>query len=231
MSIKTYKKGIQLTKNINSSELVCPCCKVLKLNIIIVNQVQDFMNINGYTKCIISSCYRCSKRNAQIKGSKGSQHCISDAIDLCFYIGKTIVSSKIVCCKAQDYGFNGIAYIDKNYVHLDSRTSGKYRGDERYGYGNNVPNGDFYKYFNIKRENETPQPPVDKFNLTRTLKKGCKGNDVKELQKKLGIKADGIFGNDTLNAVKKFQKANKLSADGIVGKNTAHKLGWLYNGK
>lgn len=71
----------------------------------------------------------------------------------------------------------------------------------------------------------------DKYNLTRTLKSGCKGNDVKELQKKVGVTADGIFGNNTKNAVKKFQKANKLSADGIVGKNTAHALGWLYKGK
>ena len=71
----------------------------------------------------------------------------------------------------------------------------------------------------------------DKYNLTRILKKGCRGNDVKELQKKVGVTADGIFGNNTKNAVKKFQKANKLTADGIVGKNTAHKLGWLYKNK
>lgn len=79
----------------------------------------------------------------------------------------------------------------------------------------------------------------DKYNLTRLLKKNCRGNDVKELQKEL-IKrgyscgkhgADGIFGTDTKNAVKKFQKANKITQDGIVGKNTAHKLGWLYKGK
>ena len=58
-----------------------------------------------------------------------------------------------------------------------------------------------------------------------------KGNDVKELQKKLRVSADGIFGNNTKNAVKKFQKSNRLTADGIVGKSTAHKLGWLYKGK
>lgn len=71
----------------------------------------------------------------------------------------------------------------------------------------------------------------DKYNLTRTLKKGCKGNDVKELQKKLGIKADGIFGKDTFSKLKTWQKKQGLKADGIVGKNTAHKLGWLYKGK
>lgn len=71
----------------------------------------------------------------------------------------------------------------------------------------------------------------DKYNLTRLLKKGCRGNDVKELQKKVGTKADGIFGNNTANAVVKFQKSKKLKQDGIVGKDTAHKLGWLYKGK
>lgn len=74
-------------------------------------------------------------------------------------------------------------------------------------------------------------PDKGTYNLTRLLKKGCRGNDVKELQKKVGTKADGIFGNNTKNAVKKFQKANKLTQDGIVGKNTAHALGWLYKGK
>ena len=54
---------------------------------------------------------------------------------------------------------------------------------------------------------------------------------LKELQKKLRVSADGIFGNNTKNAVKKFQKSNRLTADGVVGKNTAHKLGWLYKGK
>ena len=71
----------------------------------------------------------------------------------------------------------------------------------------------------------------DKYNLTRILKKGCKGNDVKELQKKVGTKVDGIFGDNTKLAVKKFQKLKKLTQDGIVGKNTAHCLGWLYKGK
>lgn len=71
----------------------------------------------------------------------------------------------------------------------------------------------------------------DKYNLTRILKKGCKGNDVKELQKKVGTKADGIFGSDTYKKVVAFQKSKKLKQDGIVGKDTAHALGWLFKGK
>lgn len=71
----------------------------------------------------------------------------------------------------------------------------------------------------------------DKYNLTRILKKGCKGNDVKELQKKVGTKADGIFGSDTYKKVVAFQKSKKLKQDGIVGKDTAHALGWLFKNK
>ena len=78
----------------------------------------------------------------------------------------------------------------------------------------------------------------DKYNLLRLLKIGCRGDDVKKLQKELGIKVDGIFGdnkkdpkNSTYQAVKKFQKSKKLWADGKVGKKTAHALGWLYCGK
>lgn len=80
----------------------------------------------------------------------------------------------------------------------------------------------------------------NKFNLTRILKSGCKGNDVKELQKELIKKgyavgktgADGIFGSSTKAATKKYQKARKLyPIDGIVGKNTAHSFGWLWKGK
>ena len=104
---------------------------------------------------------------------------------------------------------------------------------------------DHFEVRNTKDERIDPTPYIDadlpniKFNLTRTLKKGCKGNDVKELQKILVSKgyscgkygSDGSFGNDTLKAVKSYQKVNKLSVDGLVGPATAHKIGWLYNGK
>lgn len=82
----------------------------------------------------------------------------------------------------------------------------------------------------------------DKYNLTRILKKGCKGNDVLELQKELnkrGYKGkngkklveDKIFGDNVAYATGNFQKNNKLKPDKTVGKDTAHKLGWLYKGK
>ena len=58
-----------------------------------------------------------------------------------------------------------------------------------------------------------------------TIKKGSRGADVKTLQTKLGITADGIFGNATEAAVKAFQTAHGLVADGIVGAKTWAALG------
>lgn len=61
------------------------------------------------------------------------------------------------------------------------------------------------------------------------LKLGSKGNDVKLLQEKLNLKADGIFGPITEEAVKDFQRSNGLEVDGIVGTNTLSKLNLSVN--
>jgi putative chitinase len=56
------------------------------------------------------------------------------------------------------------------------------------------------------------------------LKVGSSGEDVKKLQEKLGLGADGIFGPGTEKAVKAWQAANGLTADGIVGDGTWGKM-------
>jgi putative chitinase len=56
------------------------------------------------------------------------------------------------------------------------------------------------------------------------LKIGSSGEDVKKLQQKLGIGADGSFGPGTEKAVKQWQSANGLTADGIVGDATWAKM-------
>jgi len=56
------------------------------------------------------------------------------------------------------------------------------------------------------------------------LKNGSKGDDVKKLQEKLKLTADGSFGLKTEEAVKAWQKANGLKDDGIVGDGTWSKL-------
>jgi putative chitinase len=56
------------------------------------------------------------------------------------------------------------------------------------------------------------------------LKVGSRGEDVKKLQSKLGLSADGVFGPGTEVAVKKWQSSNGLTADGIVGEGTWSKM-------
>ena len=56
------------------------------------------------------------------------------------------------------------------------------------------------------------------------FKIGYCGDEVKQIQLALGLKADGIFGKKTENAVIEFQKENGLFADGIVGEQTLEEL-------
>jgi len=56
------------------------------------------------------------------------------------------------------------------------------------------------------------------------LKIGSKGEEVKKLQQKLGLTADGSFGPGTDAAVKKWQSDNGLKSDGVVGDSTWEKM-------
>lgn len=52
------------------------------------------------------------------------------------------------------------------------------------------------------------------------IKKGSRGEEVKQLQRILHLYVDGIFGSLTEEAVKQFQKEHNLAPDGIVGPKT-----------
>mgnify|MGYP001564786935 CR=1 FL=1 len=75
----------------------------------------------------------------------------------------------------------------------------------------------------------TPATPTYNFG-TVTLKRGSKGEPVKELQRflndklNLGLKLDGKLGPKTIAVIKKWQKANGLKADGLVGVKTKAKM-------
>ena len=67
----------------------------------------------------------------------------------------------------------------------------------------------------------SPTTTPTTYNLgTTTLKVGSKGEAVKELQRFLGISADGIFGSITSAKVKTWQAEHGLTADGLVGPMT-----------
>ena len=53
-----------------------------------------------------------------------------------------------------------------------------------------------------------------------TLRRGAVSELVKQVQAKVGVKADGNFGRKTEAAVRVFQRAHNMTPDGIVGPKT-----------
>jgi len=58
----------------------------------------------------------------------------------------------------------------------------------------------------------------------RVLKQGLRGEDVKNIQKILGLKMDGVFGSGTMAKVKEWQARRGLKADGILGKESLKEI-------
>lgn len=87
---------------------------------------------------------------------------------------------------------------------------------------------DAFGRLNIKWDEEPKA-----FILTRVLRKGDKGEDVRWVQNALLQRryklpkygADGDFGTETLKAVKQFQRDKGLKDDGAVGEKTITALG------
>lgn len=86
-----------------------------------------------------------------------------------------------------------------------------------------LPRMTFCAYVN-DLSNDWQNSQTNDIIIKRTLKIGSKGEDVKELQRLLGITQDGVFGPVTWQAVRRFQQNNGLLVDGVVGKATLQKL-------
>lgn len=145
------------------------------------------------------------------------------------HFGRAVIITSAVRCQKYNDSLKGSI---KNSKHIQGRAVDFYVKGVSYktlwNYVKTLPHNN-YTYNISGSVMHHDITPNEIYNLTRILKKGCKGNDVKELQRVLGgLTVDGIFGEKTKAKVKTFQRNNKLYADGIVGKNTAHKLGWTF---
>lgn len=145
-----YSDSVQISQHFNSTEFRCKCGKEHDFEVN-DNLVQKFEKLYAALNCsqiIVTSGFRCVTHDKNVGGSGTGQHTLGNAADICCYgqDGQPI-SSKTVCCKAQDIGFTGIANITAayQYTHVDVRPNGKWYGDEVHG--NNSVTDDFYKYF------------------------------------------------------------------------------------
>jgi peptidoglycan hydrolase-like protein with peptidoglycan-binding domain len=52
------------------------------------------------------------------------------------------------------------------------------------------------------------------------LRAGARGPAVQVLQRRLGLRADGVFGPRTFAAITTLQRRQHLTVDGVVGQRT-----------
>ncbi|WP_196243285.1 GH25 family lysozyme [Ruminococcus flavefaciens] len=150
--IKTYgyTDNTQLSPHFNAQEFRCKCGKAhdFQIDDDLITKLETLYSTLNCSKIIVTSGFRCAAHDKAVKGSGTGQHTLGKAADICCYgqDGQPI-SSKTVCCKAQDTGFTGIANITAAYIytHVDVRSGGKWYGDEVHG--NSSVTDDFYKYF------------------------------------------------------------------------------------
>ena len=115
----------------------------------LMEKLEKLRAYGGFT-IHINSGYRTPSYNKKIGGASHSQHIYGTAADISVRKEGKTISGKLICCLCQTLGFRGVAYISESAVHVDMRSSGSYRGDERKGYSGNV-GGNFFTYFNIKQ--------------------------------------------------------------------------------
>ena len=212
MAIKTYKKGkrIKLSANFSSTEFDCHgsgCCDETLVDEKLVKYLQQIRDHFG-EKVTIAAGYRCPTHNAEVPNAAvRSKHTYGMAAD----IKVNGIDLLEVARYAESIGIKGIGHYD-TFVHIDTRDTKSF----------------WYSHAQEKRTTFQEGKKGDYTMEMRTLRKGCKGEDVKALQILLagrGYKcsskgATGTFGDGTMNAVKRFQKAKGLDVDGIAGKDT-----------
>ena len=145
-----YSDNTQLSPHFNISEFRCKCGKEHETlnNPELIEKLEKLFTALNCSKIIVTSGYRCKQHDKNVGGSGTGQHTLGNAADICCYgqDGQPI-SSKVVCCKAREIGYTGIANITAayQYTHVDVRTDSKWYGDEVHG--NSTVTDDFYKYF------------------------------------------------------------------------------------
>lgn len=155
--MNTYKSTdkTQLTPHFNVSEFRCKCggSHDTQLDSNLVDKLEKLFSALKCLKIIVNSGYRCPAHDKNIGGNGYGQHTKGTAADIvCYDKNGKKISSKIVCCAAQDLGFGGIANIDSTYTatHVDIRTSLKWYGDETVTTAYSVTN-DFYSHYKLSK--------------------------------------------------------------------------------
>ena len=225
MAVNSYYGNVKLSKHFNFYEFKCPHCGKVKISDKLISELERIFDKVHASKCIISSGYRCPTYDKKENGFTG-RHSEGLACDCCYYDknGK-IIPSKIICCVAWDLGIKGIAYIDKNYVHLDVRENGTYYGDERYGNSSYWTNP--YEYFGVSKDDVRyyTNEGIIKYQVHGLNKKWYSNVRVNDNQYAgvFGVSIDGVYIDDLIYRVRVNGKwlppvVGRSDYAGIIGK-------------
>ena len=152
-----YNDSTQLSPHFNVQEFRCKCGSAHDILVSdeLIQKLEELYTALDCSKIIVSSGYRCPNHDKSVGGTSTGQHTKGTAADIvCYDKNGDIISSKLVCCSAQDLGFGGIANITSSYTstHVDVRTSYRWLGNEVYGNGSVTD--DFYRYYNISKNGD-----------------------------------------------------------------------------
>lgn len=126
--MKFLEKDDQITKNFKASEFRCKCgCGKIYISSQLVEKLQKLRDHFG-KPINVNSGYRCPVQNKAVGSDNSSPHLMGVAAD----IRIAGVTSKEIAVIAEQIGFDGIAYINDNSIHLDLKGR-KWYADERTG--------------------------------------------------------------------------------------------------
>ena len=210
--IKTYSKKrdgeTRLSHDFRVKEFACKDgSDEIYIDSRLVDYLQRIRNWAGHP-IVISSGYRTPEHNAKIGGSKTSYHTKGRAADI--YVKDRKKSIYEIARYAQAIGVPGIEENkDSNYVHIDTR-----------------PDKYYWIHEGSRDRKVTSFGEVCKWKEpSKNLKYLSDGDGVKWLQYWLilwgyELTVDGKFGSRTDKAVRDVQKRRGLKIDGIAGAKT-----------
>ena len=234
IALTTYNKGIakKLSKNFKTTEFDCKgkkCCSKTLIEPKLVEYLQKIRNHFGKS-ITINSGYRCPTHNKAVGGASSSKHTKGMAAD----INVKGIKPLEVAQYAESIGIKGIGLYD-NFVHIDTRTKKAFWYSHKQEYRSSFLSKILQWQYAAIKDGFKLQSGADgvfgresKEVAKKAVCRLCKGykykNLTKIIQKEVGIKADGKFGEQTEEAVKQWQKNNGLKADGIVGLKSWEKI-------
>lgn len=228
MAVKKYRYSdeIQITEHFNSREWRCKpdsqhnAQHDYYIDTDLVLNMEKFFTVIPQlfgiqvSKICLTSGYRCPTHDIAVNGSGSGPHVDGYACDFIAYDDAGApISSKIICCAAQEIGFRGIANITSAYIytHCDMKDrknaagqSYKWFGNEVYG--NGTVTDDFWTYYGLTKKTNTTDAEVVKL----------KGIDVSEFQGDIDFSTTAAnidfavlragYGKLTTQEDKKFQR-------------------------